>query len=106
MKSGTHDLSSILAHQQHQEHTFIHVLLKPLAHKPVVTACVSGAFWKFLRADGPSDIVLEDGDPAPPPQKGGKAPFNFRSMSIVAKQLDGSKWHLAQRWASVQATLC
>jgi len=37
----------------------------------------------------PSDVVL-DGDPAPPPPKGGRAP-NFRPiMSIVAKQqLDG-----------------
>jgi len=28
MKSGTHESSSILAHQQHQEETFIHLLLK------------------------------------------------------------------------------
>jgi len=27
-------------------------------------------------------------------------------MSIVAKRLDGSRWHLAWRWALVQATLC
>jgi len=27
-------------------------------------------------------------------------------MSIVAKLLDGSMWHLAWRWALVQATLC
>jgi len=40
---------------------------------------------------GPGDIVL-DGDPAPPPQKGGRAP-NFRPTSIVAKRLDGSRWH-------------
>ena len=54
---------------------------------------------------GPIDIVL-DGDPAPPPQKGGTAP-NFRLVSIVAKRLDGSRtWHLAWRWALVQATLC
>jgi len=51
---------------------------------------------------GPGDFVL-DGNPAPPPQKGGEA--NFRPMSIVAKRLDGSSWHLAWRWASVQATL-
>jgi len=55
---------------------------------------------------GPDDIVL-DGDPAPFPQKGGGAPHpNFRPMSIVAKRLDGSRWHLAWRWALVQATLC
>ena len=46
---------------------------------------------------GPGDFVL-DGDPAPPSPKGGRAP-NFRPMSIVAKRLDGSKWHLAWRWA-------
>jgi len=43
----------------------------------------------------PSDIVL-DGDPAPPPQKGDRAP-NFRSTSIVAKRLDGSRYHLVRR---------
>ena len=35
---------------------------------------------------GPEDIVL-DGDTEPLP--------NFRPMSIVAKLLDGSRWHLA-----------
>jgi len=43
----------------------------------------------------PGDFVL-DGDPAPPPQKGGRAP-DFRPVFIVAKRLDGSKWHLAWR---------
>ena len=37
---------------------------------------------------GPSDFVL-DGDPAPPHQKGGGAPSNFRPMFIVAQRLDG-----------------
>jgi len=37
----------------------------------------------------PSDIVL-DGDPAPPPQKGSRAPIpNFRPMTIVAMQTAG-----------------
>ena len=35
----------------------------------------------------PGDFVL-DGDPVPPPHKGGGAP-NFRPMFIVAKRLDG-----------------
>jgi len=52
----------------------------------------------------PGNFVLH-GDPAAPPPKGGRAP-NFRHMFIVAKRLDGSKWHLAWRWASVQATAC
>jgi len=49
---------------------------------------------------GPDDIVL-DGDPLP------SSPLaNIRPMSIVAKWLDGSRWHLAWRWALIQATLC
>jgi len=53
---------------------------------------------------GPDDIVL-DGDPAPPSPKSGQSPLTiFRPMSIVAKLLDGSRWHLAWRWALVQAT--
>ena len=31
---------------------------------------------------------------------------NFRPMSIVAKRLVGSRWHLAWRWALIQARLC
>jgi len=31
---------------------------------------------------------------------------NFSPISIVAKRLDGSTWHLAWRWALVQASLC
>jgi len=55
---------------------------------------------------GPDDIVL-DRDSAPPSPKRGQSPLpNFRPMSIVAKVLDGSSWHLAWRWALVQATLC
>jgi len=44
----------------------------------------------------PSDIVL-DGDPAPLPKNGGRAPPNFWPMSIVTKQLDGSRCHLVWR---------
>jgi len=52
---------------------------------------------------GPSHIVL-DGNPAPLPLKGHSP--QFWPMSFVDKRLDGSRWHLAWRWASVQATLC
>jgi len=45
---------------------------------------------------GPSDIVL-DGNPAPPPQKGAEIPSNFRPMTVVAKQLDGSRCHFVCR---------
>jgi len=44
----------------------------------------------------PVDFVL-DGDPAPPLPKRRQSPPNFRPMSIVAKRLDGSRWHLAWR---------
>ena len=54
---------------------------------------------------GPGHIVL-DGNPRPPPPKGHSPHPNFRPMSVVAKRLDGSIWHLAWRWASIQATLC
>jgi len=53
----------------------------------------------------PGDFVL-DGDPAALPRKGGAPLPNSRPMSIVAKRLDGSRWHLTWRWALVQATLC
>ena len=43
---------------------------------------------------GPDDFVL-DGGPAPYPKRG-TAP-NFRPMSIVAKRLDASGYHLVQR---------
>jgi len=50
---------------------------------------------------------LLDGDPAPaPPKKGAEPPPQFSAMSVVAKRLHGSRWHLAWRWALVQATLC
>ena len=42
----------------------------------------------------PGEFVL-DGDPAL--LKGVEPSLNFRSMSIVAKRLDGSRWHLAWR---------
>jgi len=41
------------------------------------------------------------------PHKGGhSSPPTFRPMSIVAKRLDGSGYHLVRRQASAQATLC
>jgi len=42
---------------------------------------------------GPGQIVL-DGEP---PLLKGAQPPNFRHMSVVAKQLDGSRCHLVQR---------
>jgi len=52
------------------------------------------------------DIVL-DGDPASPSPKREQSPSPiFRPMSIVAKWLNGSRWHLEGRLASFQATWC
>ena len=45
---------------------------------------------------GPVRIALDE-DTAPLPQKGGRAPPNFRPIFIVAKWLDGSRCHLARR---------
>ena len=46
--------------------------------------------------------------PSPSPKRGRSPLSNFRPMSIVAKRLDVSRWHLAmaRRWALIQATLC
>jgi len=52
---------------------------------------------------GPGHIV-RDRDPAPLPKRG-LSP-NFWPMSIVSKRLNGSRWHFAWRWTSVQVTLC
>jgi len=43
----------------------------------------------------PGDFVL-DGDPVTLPEKGMEPP-NFRPMFIVAKRLDGSRYHLVWR---------
>ena len=44
--------------------------------------------------------------PSSSPKSGRSLLPNFWPMSIVAKRLVGSRWHLAWRWALVQATLC
>jgi len=48
----------------------------------------------------PGDFVL-DGDPAPLPKRGRSTP-NFWPMFIVTKRLDGSRWHLAWRQATLR----
>ena len=45
---------------------------------------------------GSGDIVL-DGDPAPPTERGTAASHTFQPMSIVAKRLVGSGYHLVRR---------
>jgi len=52
---------------------------------------------------GPGHVVL-DGDPTPLSKKRGRAP-NFRPISVVAKWLDASRWHLVWRQASAQVTV-
>jgi len=52
----------------------------------------------------PKRLCARWGPASPSPKRGRSAPpLNFRFMSIVAKQLDGSRWHLTWRWALVQA---
>jgi len=53
---------------------------------------------------GPGRVVL-DWESAPP-KMGAQQPRNFRPMSVVAKRLHGSRWHLVWRWTSALATLC
>ena len=45
---------------------------------------------------GPRHIVL-DGDPATLPERAEPRPPNFRTMSIVAKRLHVSEYHLVRR---------
>jgi len=74
----------------------------PKVHSPKFSAhvcCGQMAGWIKMplgREIGlsPNDIVL-DGAKLPLAQKGWSP--NFRPMSIVAKQLDGSRWHLVRR---------
>jgi len=53
----------------------------------------------------PREFVF-DGDPAPSPKRERSPLPNFGPMSIVAEQLDGSRWHFSWRWVLVPATLC
>jgi len=48
---------------------------------------------------GPGDCgTVLDANRPPPLQKGGRDPqWQFSPMSLVAKRLDGSRWHLACR---------
>jgi len=69
--------------------------------------CGQTAAWIKMPLGTDVDDIVLDGDPAPPSLIRGQSPLpNFWPMSIVAKLLDGSRWHLAWRWALVQATLC
>jgi len=52
----------------------------------------------------PGDFVL-DGDPASPLLKG-HSPPNFWPMSVVAKRLDGLRWHLVWRYRPRPRRLC
>ena len=45
------------------------------------------------------------GPSSPSPKGAGPPSPNFRPISVVAKRLDESRWHLAWRWVLVQATL-
>ena len=71
---------------------FGHIVAKRLDGSKSGTWHGGGPRFKSHRARwGPS---------SPSPKRGAQVP-NFRPMSVVAKRLDGSRWHLAWRWASV-----
>jgi len=87
----------------------------PKGHSPLPTifgpyllrpnGCINqDVTWYGARPRPPGDFVLDE-DPAPPPQKGGGAPSKKSPTFIVAKRLDGSRWYLAWKQASAQATL-
>jgi len=86
-------------------------LPSPKGHSPQFSAhicCGQMAGWIKMPLGmkvglSPGDFVL-DGDQAPTPKRG-RAP-KFWPMSIAAKRLDGSRWHLAWMWALVHPTLC
>jgi len=61
--------------------------------------------WRYASAR-PRPLCVRWGPSSPSPKRGRPQTPNFRPMSIVAKRLGGSRWHLAWMWASAQATLC
>jgi len=58
--------------------------------------CGQTAGWIKMPLGREGDTVL-DGDPAPPLKKGGTAAPHFWAHVYVAKQLNGSGYHLVQR---------
>jgi len=83
------------------------------AEPPIVGPCLlwpnrwmnQDATWYGGRPQ-PRRLCVRWGPSSPSPKRGRKPLSNLRPMSIVAKRLDGSRWHLAWRWTLVQATLC
>jgi len=75
---------------------------------PIFEPSVVAKWLDGLRCQlhGMAQATLLDGDPAPLPKKGAEPLPNFWPMSIVVKRLNGSRRHLARRWALLQATLC
>jgi len=70
----------------------------PVLSAPVYCGQTAGCIKMPLGMEvglSPVDFVL-DGDPAPPPKRGG-APPNCRPLSIAAKRLDASRCHLVWR---------
>jgi len=68
----------------------------PKVHSPQFSAHICcGQMAGWINMPLGREIGLSPGDPAPLPQKGWSP--NFRPLSIVAKRLDGSRWHLVRR---------
>ena len=66
--------------------------------------CGQMAAWYGVRPR-PKRLCIRWGSRSPSPKRGQSPLPNFRHISIVAKRLDASRWHLLWRWSSAQATL-
>ena len=88
------------------------IAAKRLAQPPIFDPCPCDQTARCIKMQlgmevglGPGDFVL-DGDPAlPSPKRGRSTPKFSVHVLIVSKRLDGSRWYLAWRLASAQATL-
>jgi len=62
--------------------------------------------WVILRYASAQKTLCRMGTELSFPKRGRSPLPNFRPMSIVAKRLYRSRWHLALGWALAQVTLC
>ena len=81
----------------------------PKTRRPTNVYCGQTAGWIKMPLGtevnhSVGDVVL-DGDSALAPLKGNSPVPNFRPMSVVAKRLDGLRFHLVWRYGSAQVTL-
>ena len=95
-----------------------HIVLdgEPASSSPPTKRGTPFNFWPMFVVAKDQDATWYGARPRPRPHcvrwgpelfpKGAHQSPNFRNMSVVSKRLDGSRWRLVRRWASVQVTLC